>query len=68
MARHRSPAHIARRSTAWAVAFTALAALHLLVLPQLLEERFDVVVAVGAGLVYLGLAAWNWHIARATPA
>ncbi len=68
MVLQRSPADIARQSTAWAIAFAALAALHLLVLPQVLEERLDAVVAVGAGLIYLGLAAWNWHESRTTSA
>jgi hypothetical protein len=54
-------AKIARRATAWSIAFALLAAVHLALLPPLLDESFDVAMARIAGIAYVCLSVANWR-------
>jgi hypothetical protein len=49
-----------RRWFRWPL-FCVLAGVHLLLLPALLPEREDAVIALAAGACYLALALADWH-------
>jgi len=46
--------------------FCALAAVHILLLPLLLNEREDDIVSIVAGLLYLGFAVADWRADQRT--
>lgn len=67
---HPTPAPaVWRRLLRWPV-FALVGAVHILVLPLVLSERADQVLAIGAGVVYLLLAVldhWWTSAARSRP-